>query len=542
MPVQDLFGLPDGSDLQQWFTYTGQPQPWTKPRGIRMVSFFLLANGCGGGGGFTGATSTERCGGGGGGGGSVSTLIIPAVFLPDIIYVSPGAGGTGGAAGQNGTQGSGTFISVVPGISATGMAGIISAAAGTVGQAGTASAGGASGVAGGASTLGTVGLNNLLCALGVANSATGGNGAAGGANAAGGTLNNSAYLGFSCGGTGGGGCTSANADFAGGQIFLNGTWPGINTATPGGVAGGGRGVDGYAQLRSMLALYGGTGGGSNAAGVGGAGGNGAFGCGGGGGGGGITGGAGGNGGNGRVVVSCWLRGVTEEVFLVKFAPQNVTDRLLATSGLLCDGELAESCRAQLPDEFVSRDLSDSPVNSGDPAGRSTSMATYCFAPTGTAASAASEEVCVVFRELMSLPAVRYVHVSTGQRPPLSSDVTPVRRPRVPAQVLQAVVRRVWVWMVTALHAGWAWAIECFQYQVMNKLSYFNTVLRQHYLKIAFLVRLRLQKQFGMPVVVPVHSRQALYLTPGRGFVQSFVSWNSGPALYGHVSGYHMLVT
>ena len=60
---------------------------WSKPRGVSMC--FLFAVGCGGGGGdaVAGAASTAA-GGGGGGSGGQTTLLIPAILLPDTLYLS----------------------------------------------------------------------------------------------------------------------------------------------------------------------------------------------------------------------------------------------------------------------------------------------------------------------------------------------------------------------------------------------------------------------------------------------------------------------
>jgi hypothetical protein len=307
MPAQDLYGLPDNADSQQVFTYTGEAQHWNKPRGVRMVFMTCIGPGGGGGGGFTGATSTERCGGSGGGGGAICSLLIPAMFLPDVLWACPGPGGIGGVAGSaSGSSPFGSTVAVLPLNSAglsTGQAQILTSGGGGGGNAGSASAGGTQGTGAAATTFGAV-ASNAIAGLGVPSTYSGGNGAAGGANAAGGTLNQSNFLPWGCGGTGGGGCTSANADFAGGQLFALGSYPGFWTGAAGGLAAGGRGVDGFYQLKPLFA-FGGTGGGSNAAGVGGAGGNGAPGCGGGGGGGGITGGPGGNGGSGLIAITCW---------------------------------------------------------------------------------------------------------------------------------------------------------------------------------------------------------------------------------------------
>lgn len=76
------------------FHYTGAVQVFAKPKGCSML--YILAVG-GGSGGTNGATAL---GGRGGGGGNVFVTILPAVFVPDIVYVSVGAGGISGNTGN----------------------------------------------------------------------------------------------------------------------------------------------------------------------------------------------------------------------------------------------------------------------------------------------------------------------------------------------------------------------------------------------------------------------------------------------------------
>src|SRR5712692_4773667 len=86
--MPDYFGLPDNSERQQFFTATGGYVPWLKPRGISMIYFLCISPGGGGGGGFSSGSNTQAGGGGGGASGSVSTLLMPAFSLPDILFVS----------------------------------------------------------------------------------------------------------------------------------------------------------------------------------------------------------------------------------------------------------------------------------------------------------------------------------------------------------------------------------------------------------------------------------------------------------------------
>ena len=69
----------------------GSVQVWEKPRGISMIHMFAL--GCGGPGtaGSIGATATGGAGGGSGGQGS---LLIPALFVPDVLFIWACVGGT----------------------------------------------------------------------------------------------------------------------------------------------------------------------------------------------------------------------------------------------------------------------------------------------------------------------------------------------------------------------------------------------------------------------------------------------------------------
>lgn len=86
------------ADIQTFIGYqrtiTGGSQQWVKPRGISMVHILCLGQGGNGASATAGATSA---GGAGGGSGAQSSLLIPARMLPDILYVSGGAGGAGTA-------------------------------------------------------------------------------------------------------------------------------------------------------------------------------------------------------------------------------------------------------------------------------------------------------------------------------------------------------------------------------------------------------------------------------------------------------------
>ena len=295
--MPDYFGLPDGGDSQQWFSYNGEAQPWLKPRGARFIHFFVLGPGGTGGAGATGATSTTRTGGGGGGAAATANLIIAAWLMPDIIYVFPSLGGSNVASVVS------LSPTVSPAVTGAHVNFLIQALSGGAGGNGTSSTGGTTGSGGAAISA----SGNFEAGIqGNFLNTAGGAGTAGGVNNVGSLLGlSNEWMGLIGPGVGGGGASSGNGDAAGGS--MTGVTPNVGIgpqSVAGGAAGGGRGVDGWIQRNPFLS-YGGTGGGSNAAGTGGAGGNGGPGAGGGGGGGGINGGPGGLGGNGLVVVSCW---------------------------------------------------------------------------------------------------------------------------------------------------------------------------------------------------------------------------------------------
>lgn len=311
--MMDCQHLPRSTVSDAQFFRLPFEQVWHKPRTARMIYIFALSSGGGGGAGLTGAAGSSRGGGGGGGAGAATTLLIPADFIPDRLYVLPGAGGAGGSgSGVAGSGGAQTFVS----FDAVATAGISAALLLTAanGQAG----GGAAGTSGGANSGGAVatawttanssqwvqatgGVLQFFVDTGTSPSGTisGANGGVG----AGPNMWSLARWGHGCGGASVG---TNNTDFAGGAYGTSGG--GIIPALQGGAAGGGRGCDGYNLTDPYLMLTGGSGGGSFGSGggsVGGAGGNGGNGCGGGGGGGGVTGGKGGNGGDGLVIIVCW---------------------------------------------------------------------------------------------------------------------------------------------------------------------------------------------------------------------------------------------
>jgi hypothetical protein len=261
----DTFGFPtpQGSNYQEFYG-GGTTRDWLKPRGASMVRMLLIGAGAGGRAGSTSA------GGTGGGSGAVTEWIGPAIFIPDELRISIGAGGASAAAGGD------TSI---------------------IWQGPTASAGytllTASGAA--SNTAGTAFTNNFFGASGIFKSTAG---QAGAAVTTAITASTTIFL------SGGGGGSSVTTT-AGGNVACNYGYP---TISGGAGTTGGNGADGFFLTQPIMIGVGGAGGGGkNTTGAGGNGGNGGIGCGGGGGGRGTTSGAslGGQGGDGAVFIWSW---------------------------------------------------------------------------------------------------------------------------------------------------------------------------------------------------------------------------------------------
>lgn len=302
----DFSHLPDWGETVQKFdspTTTGEFITWKKPRGLKMLYFIVNGSGGGGGGGFGNVAGGQRGGGAGGGSGGMSKVLMPAVFVPDILYMQVGSGGqagvgstAGGVAGA-GTAGGISVVSVEP-----------STLAGKVYITSTAGSGGAGGTAAGSSVGGTAGVtpnqNAMILSFWTSiNFNPGIVGSAGGV--ATGAIGVAANIGntVSClgGGAGGASLGIANTDFAGGAV---GTVSQL-LLIPGPAGGTGEGASGGFLLAKPFQPIPPAGGGTNSNGVGGKGGNGYYGTGGGGGGAGLTGGNGGTGGNGFIIIIGW---------------------------------------------------------------------------------------------------------------------------------------------------------------------------------------------------------------------------------------------
>lgn len=270
---------------------------WRKPRGCSFVYLLGIGGGGGGGGGHQAASGNARAGGGGGASGGIGSMIVPAILLPDVLYVQPGAGGVGGSG--NGTAGRATSFYIESGAVGN-LLTVIGGALGTGATSGSAPAGGAA-------AANTTTYFNVLGQYATSNSIAGGNGGNGTTpqnGAAGATqVTPISPLG---GGGGGGGVSAADATRTGGAgTSVVTAWL---PSTPAGAADS-SGNPGYSMslqglVRRMFISTGGSGGGSSAT-TAGAGGNGGLGCGGGGGGGGATRGNGGNGGPGLALIAAF---------------------------------------------------------------------------------------------------------------------------------------------------------------------------------------------------------------------------------------------
>jgi hypothetical protein len=288
----DLFHLPQPPYTQVYNsrgTYT-----WNKPQGITMVSFFVVGGGGGGGRGGNGGVTVGVNGAGGGGGGAVTKLIIPAIFIPESLFINVGAGGGASTAGEA------SFIGVAGGTNVF-TTRLVFSAGGTQGGDGSVAVGGTAGPGGAASTTASAIYHNL----GIFTSIAGGSGGGGTGTGIGGsplTTN------LTSGGSGGAGRNSAIGLGTPGTITGNGTI--LPTLSPGNRAVT---LDGQSGVYSLAPFqsYGGIGayGAVRTAGlIGGRGGNGVYGSGGGGGGSSTSaasGGAGGTGGDGFVIITCF---------------------------------------------------------------------------------------------------------------------------------------------------------------------------------------------------------------------------------------------
>jgi hypothetical protein len=258
-----------------------QWQVWKKPRGARWI--YMLGVG-GGGGGSCGNAAANSTGGGGAGGssGGQTTVMIPAMFVPDVLYIQAGAGGAGATTSAGfGTNGIATYVAIVPFTTLSPASTLLLANNGTVSATAPTTANG--GLAPGAVAAATL-AGMCLAGRGFTTLLTGQVGGAGGAANTVGPIVNLPTTGLMVtGGSGGGGVGSGQGGNIGTTGFLGTEFFPI---LQGSFAFSGQAGDSGFIARNFMMNYGGTGGGGGGgSSQGTAGSNGAPGCGGGGGGG-----------------------------------------------------------------------------------------------------------------------------------------------------------------------------------------------------------------------------------------------------------------
>jgi hypothetical protein len=90
---------------------TPQWQTWRKPRGIKWV--YMLGVGGGGSGGTGINTAVTGGGPSGGGSGSQTVAMVPAMFVPDVLYIAAGNGGVSQTtSGVPGLPGLPTYVAI----------------------------------------------------------------------------------------------------------------------------------------------------------------------------------------------------------------------------------------------------------------------------------------------------------------------------------------------------------------------------------------------------------------------------------------------
>lgn len=261
---------------------SGEWKTWRKPRGAKYIYMIGVGGGSSGGVGAYNAASTTG-GGSGGATGGQTTLFIPAMFVPDTLYVQPGVGGQQPAtlvSGAVNVGGTATYVNVEPSTTPiSAMLNVLIANGGPNGSVGAnTTAGGTATATAAVATSASMGLGYRGFVYPLAGQA----GTAGGAPGVSGTGTGAMSSGLMVvNGSGGGGTGASGGAQAGviGDAYIT-----IN----GGAAGSGAtpaesGTSGY--IVQPFIHYGGIGGGgasTTAGGVAGSGGNGAPGCGGGG--------------------------------------------------------------------------------------------------------------------------------------------------------------------------------------------------------------------------------------------------------------------
>jgi hypothetical protein len=279
------------NNIQQYISSPNNTwQTWVKPRGCQYIYIIAIGGGSSGGCGLN--TSTTSGGGAGGGSGAQSYIFIPAIFLPDILYIQPGIGGQQPLSlisGATGVAGSATYVCIEPNNIAAMT--LLYASGGLTNGAASTSTGGAIGTPAPITTF----SNCPLSCRGITNFFPGVSGSTGGNSGLAGTILNIPTTGSLVTGGAGGAGTSGTTSASGGSIIGAGLGNDIFPTLSGGIASSGAISAGFGQgkfiSKNYNMFYGGAGGGSanaTAGGQAGNGGNGSFGCGGGGAGGSTT--------------------------------------------------------------------------------------------------------------------------------------------------------------------------------------------------------------------------------------------------------------
>ena len=252
------YPTPQNANFQPFYG-GGSSFDWVKPVGVTIVRMLLIGGGAGG------RNGTTSAGGTGGGSGAITSWIGPAMFIPDILRVSLGAGGAAASAGG--------ATSIIYQCQTSGTGYTLLTANGAASQ-----------------TAGTASSNNFFGASGIFRSVAGQAGSSQNKNV---SASTSTFL------SGGAGGSNVGSGY---RVLSKYGYPRLEGVT------GGAGFDGdsgWFQMQPIMFGYGGNSGGYNSGGTGGTGGNGGIGCGGGGGGRGTTGGTGGRGGDGAVFIWSW---------------------------------------------------------------------------------------------------------------------------------------------------------------------------------------------------------------------------------------------
>jgi hypothetical protein len=285
------------------FTTTFSWKTWEKPKGIHTIVIICIGAGGGGRSGWP-VNASSRTGGGGGCSGTFTRVIIPAMVLPDVLYVSVGKGGPGGA-GSNvqgvvnqGTPGGPSYVSIAPSTASIYVA--CYANGGSVASDNGSSSSTSASVA----SVAAVQSDALMSGLGQFFAL------AGQAGARAQSTSNDSVTYPATGLLLSGGAAGGSAQLSGGSIIMptQSSFSLIATRN-GGSTGGAAGDDGLSISQPLMSI-GGAGGASSTSATangtpGGRGGNGGIGSGGGGGGAGPSGtgsGRGGNGGDGLVII------------------------------------------------------------------------------------------------------------------------------------------------------------------------------------------------------------------------------------------------